>query len=94
MDGHAQQALEALKLLKDWSSGLVLFIVTAQSARLGIDAGQDARFFGLDKSGTHLYAANQSSDTIVIFRIDQTSGTLPATGGTIKVASPTTIAFR
>lgn len=56
--------------------------------------GRTPRFFGLDPSGTHLYAANQNSDTIVIFRVDQTSGKLTPTGETVKVASPTTIAFR
>jgi 6-phosphogluconolactonase (cycloisomerase 2 family) len=56
--------------------------------------GRTPRFFALDPSGTHLYAANQGSDTVVIFRVDQTSGTLASTGETIKVATPTTIAFR
>jgi 6-phosphogluconolactonase len=56
--------------------------------------GKTPRFFGLDGPGTHLYAANQNSDTVVIFRVDQTSGKLTHTGETIKVASPTTIAFR
>jgi YVTN family beta-propeller protein len=56
--------------------------------------GRTPRFFGLDPSGTHLYAANQNSDTVVVFRIDQTTGKLTPTGETVKVASPTTIAFR
>ena len=34
------------------------------------------------------------SDTIVIFRVNQTSGKLTPTGETISVASPVTIAFR
>jgi 6-phosphogluconolactonase len=56
--------------------------------------GKTPRYFGLDPSGTHLYAANQNSDTIVIFRIDQTTGKLTPTGQIVKVASPTTIVFR
>ena len=56
--------------------------------------GRTPRFFGLDPSGAHLYAANQNSDTVVIFRINQTTGKLTPTGETVKVASPTTIAFR
>jgi 6-phosphogluconolactonase (cycloisomerase 2 family) len=39
------------------------------------------------------YAANQNSDTVVIFRIDKGSGTLSPTGEIVKVASPSTIAF-
>jgi 6-phosphogluconolactonase len=56
--------------------------------------GRTPRFFGLDPSGTHLYAANQNSDTVVIFRIDETTGKLSPTSQIVKVASPTTIAFR
>ena len=56
--------------------------------------GRTPRFFALDPSGTHLYAANQGTDTVVIFRVDPASGTLASTGETIKVATPTTIAFR
>jgi 6-phosphogluconolactonase len=56
--------------------------------------GRTPRFFGLDPSGTCLYAANQNSDTVVIFRIDEATGKLSPTNQTVKVASPTTIAFR
>jgi len=56
--------------------------------------GQTPRYFGLDPSGDHLYAANQNSDTVVIFRVDTASGRLTPTGEVIKVASPSTIAFR
>jgi len=56
--------------------------------------GRTPRFFTLDPSGTHLYAANQASDTVVIFRVDQATGKLAATGETIDVRTPTTIAFR
>ena len=56
--------------------------------------GRTPRYFGLDPSGTHLYAANQNSDTVVIFRVDQTTGKLAATGQVVKVASPPTIVFR
>ena len=56
--------------------------------------GRTPRFFGLDPSGTHLYAANQGSDTVVIFRVDQTTGALTATNQIVRVATPTTIAWR
>jgi 6-phosphogluconolactonase len=56
--------------------------------------GKTPRFFTVDPSGKYLYAANQGSDTVVIFRVDEASGKLKATGETIKVATPTTIAFR
>jgi len=56
--------------------------------------GRTPRFFCLDPSGTHLYAANQSTDTVVIFRVNQATGALAATNQIVKVATPTTIAFR
>ena len=56
--------------------------------------GRTPRFFGLDPSETHLYAANQGSDTVVIFRVDQTTGALTATNQIVRVATPTTIAWR
>jgi 6-phosphogluconolactonase (cycloisomerase 2 family) len=56
--------------------------------------GKTPRFFGLDPSGAILYAANQDSDTIVVFRVDQKTGTLTPTGQVVKVGSPSTIVFR
>jgi 6-phosphogluconolactonase (cycloisomerase 2 family) len=56
--------------------------------------GRTPRYFGLDPSRTHLYAANQNSDTVVIFRVNQTTGKLTPTGEVIKVGSPSTIVFR
>ena len=56
--------------------------------------GRTPRFLALDPTGTHLYAANQASDTVVIFGVDAQTGKLAATGEVIKVATPTTIAFR
>jgi 6-phosphogluconolactonase (cycloisomerase 2 family) len=55
--------------------------------------GRTPRFFCLDPSGAQLYAANQNSDAIVSFRVDRATGRLTPTGETVKVASPTTIAF-
>jgi 6-phosphogluconolactonase len=44
--------------------------------------------------GSHLFAANQNSDTVVMFRVNQTTGKLTPTGEIVKVASPSTIVFR
>jgi 6-phosphogluconolactonase len=55
--------------------------------------GRTPRFFGLDPTGRALYAANQNSDTVVIFRVNATTGKLTPTKEVVNVASPTTIAF-
>ena len=57
-------------------------------------SGRTPRYFGFDPTGTHLYAANQNSDTVVIFRVNQDTGRLTATGEVVKVKSPSTIVFR
>ncbi len=56
--------------------------------------GKTPRFFTLDPSGTVLYAANQDSDAIVCFRVDQVTGKLTPTGQVVKTGSPSTIVFR
>jgi 6-phosphogluconolactonase len=55
--------------------------------------GKTPRFFGLDPTGAWLIAANQDSDNIVIFRIDQKTGALTPTGDTLELASPVCVAF-
>ena len=56
--------------------------------------GKTPRFFALDPSGTFLYAANQDSDTIVTFRVDQVTGKLTPAGQVVKAGSPSAIVFR
>ena len=55
--------------------------------------GKTPRFFALDPSGARLYVANQDSDAIVAFRVDETSGTLMPTSEVVKVGSPSAIVF-
>jgi 6-phosphogluconolactonase len=53
--------------------------------------GHQPRFLCLQQG--LLYAANELSDTIVGFQVDQTNGKLQPTGQTVRNASPVTIAF-
>lgn len=55
--------------------------------------GRTPRGFGIDPSGQFLLAGNQDSDTVVVFRIDPSTGRLTATGQTIEVGSPVSVAF-
>jgi len=82
--GHHSIAIFAVN-----STSGVLAPVGWESSR-----GLTPRFFALDPTGSFLYAANQDSDTIVTFRVDQPTGKLLATGQVIKTGSPSTIAFR
>lgn len=55
--------------------------------------GKTPRNFRMDSSGTYLLAANQDSDTIVVFRIDQDTGALSPTGEVVHISKPVCIKF-
>jgi 6-phosphogluconolactonase len=55
--------------------------------------GRTPRAFGIDPSGTFLLAANQRSDSVVVFRIDQKTGQLTPTGARIEVGAPVCVKF-
>ena len=53
--------------------------------------GKNPRNFALDPTGAYLLAENQDSNTIVLFRIDPTTGALTPTGKTVDVPMPVCI---
>ena len=55
--------------------------------------GKEPRSFEIDPTGTFLFAENQKSDNIVVFRIDQKTGRLTPTGKILEVASPVCVKF-
>jgi len=55
--------------------------------------GKTPRNFAIDPSGTFLLIANQKSDNIVVYRIDQKNGLLLETGKEANVPSPVCIKF-
>jgi 6-phosphogluconolactonase len=55
--------------------------------------GQTPRNFAIDPSGAFLLAANQKSDNVVVFRRDQRTGRLSATGHVVEVPSPVCLKF-
>ena len=50
--------------------------------------GKTPRDFTIDRTGTLLLAANQDSDTVVSFWIDQETGALTPTGHVAAVPTP------
>jgi 6-phosphogluconolactonase len=77
---------------------IVQFIVAADSGLLThagtfLTGGLRPRFFTLGPDGKYLCAANQDSDDITIFHVDQTAGSLIQTGVRISVGSPSAISF-
>src|SRR5215469_6641917 len=55
--------------------------------------GKTPRNFAIDPTGTLLFAENQQSNNIVIFKINQETGKLTATGKVLDVPSPVDVKF-
>jgi 6-phosphogluconolactonase len=55
--------------------------------------GQTPRNFALDPSGRWLIAANQRSNSLAVFSIDQTTGALSPVGPLVTVGSPVSVLF-
>jgi 6-phosphogluconolactonase len=55
--------------------------------------GKEPRHFAIDPTGRFLLAENQNSNSIAVFRIDPTSGSLATTGETASVPSPVCLVF-
>ena len=55
--------------------------------------GRTPGSFAIDPSGSWLVAANQSSDLLVLFRIDPQTGRLTSTGQSFEVGTPSCVKF-
>ena len=72
---------------------LAIYAVDPETGRLSLvghesSQGIGPRAFTIDPSGALLLVANQDTDTVVTFWIDQDSGTLRATGHVAAVPTP------
>jgi len=75
-----------------------VFAVEEQSGRLDFierqsTRGKIPRCFAIDPTGQYLIAANQDSDSIVVFRINAQTGQLTWTGQTVEVGKPVCVVF-
>jgi 6-phosphogluconolactonase len=61
--------------------------------RQWLKTGRDPRFATMSPDGRFLLVANEQSDTIVTFGLDETGERLAETGIVVKTLSPVTIAF-
>jgi 6-phosphogluconolactonase len=71
----------------------VVFAIDPDSGKLRHVAhestqGKTPRSFAIDPTGQCLLAANQESDNVVVFRIEQATGRLRPTGSSVRVPSP------
>jgi 6-phosphogluconolactonase len=77
---------------------IAVFAVDQASGKLTVlehvpSGGKEPRDFKIDPTGTHLLAAHQVSDDVVVFRIDPTSGKLQRAGAAAKVSKVVNVAF-
>jgi 6-phosphogluconolactonase len=54
--------------------------------------GKTPRNFSLDPTGGYLFAANENSGSVVVFRVDANTGRLPA-GQVLEVPFPSCVIF-
>ena len=55
--------------------------------------GKEPRSFELDPTVHFLISANQNSNNLAVYRIDQKTGRLTATGQTLEVQAPVCVKF-
>jgi len=71
---------------------ITIFSINSDSGKLSLvgyqPTGNGPRHFLLDPKGNFLLVANQNSDNVVIYRRDQKTGLLKATGEEIKLPKP------
>jgi len=58
-----------------------------------LSGGIMPRSFGIDPTGSYLLAANQVSNTVVVFKIDNATGRLSKTGNEVKLETPVCVQF-
>jgi 6-phosphogluconolactonase len=80
------------------NNSIAVFEIDPKSGKLKLEQieptqGKTPRHFAIDPSGKWLLAENQDSDNVVIFKIDEKSGHLTASGQQVKISSPTCIEF-
>ena len=75
-----------------------MYRINATTGKLSVigsvsSRGEWPRGMNIDPSGTFLYAANQNTDTIGVFRIDQATGSLTPTGADVHTPTPVDVEF-
>ena len=55
--------------------------------------GKTPRNFNVDPTGRYVLAANQSTNNVVVLRVDTSNGKLTPTGDSIEVGSPVCVRY-
>ncbi len=81
-----------------WHDSIAVFKVASDSGKLALvqhqsTLGKTPRHFTIEPTGRFLVVANQDSDNVVAFEIDQTTGQLKPCGQPVEVPSPVCVRF-
>ena len=79
-------------------NNIAMYLVNPQTGELSLLGhqtvnGKTPRSFVIDPTGTYLLVANQDSDNVVTFRIDQATGRLLETGMEASIPTPVCLKF-
>jgi 6-phosphogluconolactonase len=85
--GHNTLAVFSVEAADKMRSGHLQLVQNASTK------GKTPRNFNLDPSGKWLLAANQDSDNVVLFAVDQATGKLTATDKHITIGNPVCVVF-
>jgi 6-phosphogluconolactonase len=55
--------------------------------------GETPRNFAIDPSGRYLIVANQNSDSLIVFRLDDRTGMLADIGKRVEIGTPMCVKF-
>jgi 6-phosphogluconolactonase len=66
---------------------------TLTTVEITLTQGKTPRSFEIDPTGTLLFAANEKSNNLVVFRIDQKTGHLTPTSQVLDVSEPVCVKF-
>jgi 6-phosphogluconolactonase len=78
-------------------SSITVFAVETDGKLRFVDdvpsGGNAPRYFGLDPTGRFLFAGNQNSDNVHVFKVDAETGKLAETGQVLQVPAPMCVAL-
>jgi 6-phosphogluconolactonase len=80
------------------ASSIITYSVNTENGQLTFVSrqstfGKNPRDFAIDPTGKFLIAANQDSDNIVVYKIDENSGKLAVTNNKLQVGNPVCLKF-
>jgi 6-phosphogluconolactonase len=80
------------------ASAIMVYAINQETGQLTfvqrqLTYGKNPRDFAIDPTGKFLLAANQDSDNIIVFKIDEASGVLSLTRNRLEIGNPVCLKF-